>query len=197
MNLNTSYFENFYFFTSSLTEENKKSILKFKNLAIIYQKPKYKNNLIELNKIIKFCKKKSIKVYIEDDIKIAKKLNLDGVLISNKNKIISLYANQDNKKKFKIIGKAHNQLEYFFKNKQNCMNILLSPIFANKKYNENKILNIVKFNLISKDWKNYVFALGGVNSNNFKKIGMTGCKGIGFVSFINDLKIKKPVYFLK
>ena len=197
MNLNTSYFENFYFFTSSLTEENKKSILKFKNLAIIYQKPKYNNNLIELNKIIKFCKKKSIKVYIEDDIKIAKKLNLDGVLISNKNKIISLYANKDNKKKFKIIGKAHNQLEYFFKNKQNCKNILLSPIFANKKYNENKILNIVKFNLISKDWKNYVFALGGVNSNNFKKIGMTGCKGIGFVSFINDLKIKKPVYFLK
>lgn len=197
MNLNTSYFENFYFFTSSLTEENKKSILKFKNLAIIYQKPKYNNNLIELNKIIKFCKKKSIKVYIEDDIKIAKKLNLDGVLISNKNKIISLYANQDNKKKFKIIGKAHNQLEYFFKNKQNCKNILLSPIFTNKKYNENKILNIVKFNLISKDWKNYVFALGGVNSNNFKKIGMTGCKGIGFVALINDLKIKKPVYFLK
>ena len=197
MNLNTSYFENFYFFTSSLTEENKKSILKFKNLAIIYQKPKYNNNLIELNKIIKFCKKKSIKVYIEDDIKIAKKLNLDGVLISNKNKIISLYANQDNKKKFKIIGKAHNQLEYFFKNKQNCENILLSPIFTNKKYNENKILNIVKFNLISKDWKNYVFALGGVNSNNFKKIGMTGCKGIGFVALINDLKIKKPVYFLK
>lgn len=197
MNLNTSYFENFYFFTSSLTEENKKSILKFKNLAIIYQKQKYSNNLIELNKIIKFCKKKSIKVYVEDDIKIAKKLNLDGVLISNKNKIIGLYANHNNKKKFKIIGKAHNQLEYFFKNKQNCKNILLSPIFTNKKYNENKILNIVKFNLISKDWKNYVFALGGVNSNNFKKIGMTSCKGIGFVSFINDLKIKKPVYFLK
>jgi thiamine-phosphate pyrophosphorylase len=197
MNLNTSYFENFYFFTSSLTEENKKSILKFKNLAIIYQKQKYSNNLIELNKIIKFCKKKSIKVYVEDDIKIAKKLNLDGVLISNKNKIISLYANKDNKKKFKIIGKAHNQLEYFFKNKQNCKNILLSPIFTNKKYNENKILNIVKFNLISKDWKSYVFALGGVNSNNFKKIGMTDCKGIGFVSFINDLKIKKPVHFLK
>ena len=197
MNLNTSYFENFYFFTSSLTEENKKSILKFKNLAIIYQKQKYSNNLIELNKIIKFCKKKSIKVYVEDDIKIAKKLNLDGVLISNKNKIIGLYANHNNKKKFKIIGKAHNQLEYFFKNKQNCKNILLSPIFTNKKYNENKILNIVKFNLISKDWKNYVFALGGVNSNNFKKIGMTSCKGIGFVSFINNLKIKKPVNFLK
>jgi len=197
MNLNTSYFENFYFFTSSLTEENKKSILKFKNLAIIYQKQKYSNNLIELNKIIKFCKKKSIKVYVEDDIKIAKKLNLDGVLISNKNKIIGLYANHNNKKKFKIIGKAHNQLEYFFKSKQNCKNILLSPIFKNKKYNDNKILNIVKFNLISKDWRSYVFALGGVNSNNFKKIGMTGCKGIGFVSFINDLKIKKPVHFLK
>jgi len=197
MNLNISYFENFYFFTTSLTEESKKNIIKFKNLAVIYQKQKSGINLIELNKIIKFCKKRSIKIYIEDDIKIAKKLNLDGVLISNNNKIISLYANQDNKKKFKIIGKAHNQLEYFFKNKQNCKNILLSPIFTNKKYNDNKILNIVKFNLISKNWKTYVFALGGVNSNNFKKIGMTSCKGIGFVSFINDLKIKKPVHFLK
>jgi thiamine-phosphate pyrophosphorylase len=197
MNLNIAYFENFYFFTTSLTEENKKNIIKFKNLAVIYQKQNDDINLTELNKIIKFCKKNLIKVYIEDDIKVAKKFNLDGVLISNKNKIISLYANHYNKKKFKIIGKAHNQLEYFFKNKQNCKNILLSPIFKNKKYNDNKILSIVKFNLISKDWKSYVFALGGVNSNNFKKIGMTGCKGIGFISFINDLKIKKPVHFLK
>ena len=102
MSLNISYFENFYFFTTSLTEESKKNIIKFKNLAVIYQKQKGGINLIELNKIIKFCKKRSIKIYIEDDIKIAKKLNLDGVLISNNNKIISLYANHDNKKNLKL-----------------------------------------------------------------------------------------------
>lgn len=197
MNLNTSYFENFYFFTSSLTDENKINIIKFKNLAIVYKKKSKHNDLVDLTKIIKFCKKRQIKVYLEDDIKMAKKLNLNGVLISNKNKNISFYPNYNNKKNFKIIGKAHNQLEYFFKIKQNCKNILLSPIFKNMKYNENQILNIAKFNLMSKDWKNYIFALGGINSNNFKKVRMTNCRGIGFISFINGSKIKKPVYFLK
>ena len=61
MNFNISYSENFYFFTSKLTEENKKSIIKFKNISIIYESNKASNHYEELIKIIKFCKEKKIK----------------------------------------------------------------------------------------------------------------------------------------
>ena len=67
----------------------------------------------------------------------------------------------------------------------------------NEKYNQNQILNICKFNLMSREWKCNLFALGGVNSSNVKKVSMTKSQGAGFISFINDLKIQKPVYFFQ
>ena len=48
MNFNTSYSENFYFFISKLTEENKKSIIKFKNISIIYENDETSYNYQEL-----------------------------------------------------------------------------------------------------------------------------------------------------
>ena len=198
MNFNTSYSENFYFFTSKLTEENKKSIIKFKNISIIYENNEASINNEELIKVIRFCKEKKIKVYYKDDIKKAYKLNYNGVFLSGKNKKISiLNSSYNNKINFKIIGGAHNQWEYFLKRRQGCKDIFFSPLFKNQKYSQNKILKICKFNLIANEWRCNLFALGGINSSNLKKVFMTKSKGIGFVSFINDLKIKKPVYFFK
>ena len=198
MNFNTSYSENFYFFTTKLTEENKKSIIKFKNISIIYENKEGLGNYQELIKIIKFCRKKKIKIYFKNDIKKAYKLNLNGVFLSSYNKKISILNNHCNKKNnFKIIGSAHTQREYFLKRIQGCVDIFFSPIFENKKYSPNKILKICKFNLIANEWKCNLFALGGINSSNLKKVFMTKSKGIGFVSFINELKIKKPVYFFQ
>ena len=198
MNFNTSYSENFYFFTTKLTEENKKSIIKFKNISIIYENKEGLGNYQELIKIIKFCREKKIKIYFKNDIKKAYKLNLNGVFLSSYNKKISILNNHCNKKNnFKIIGSAHNQREYFLKRIQKCEDIFFSPIFENEKYSPNKILKICKFNLMANEWKCNLFALGGINSSNLKKVFMTKSKGIGFVSFINELKIKKPVYFFQ
>jgi len=198
MNFNTSYSENFYFFTSKLTEENKKSIIKFKNISIIYENSEASINNKELIKIIRFCKEKKIKIYSKDNIKKAYKLNFNGVYLSGKNKKISiLNSSYNNKINFKIIGGAHNQWEYFLKKRQGCKDIFFSSLFKNLKYSQNKILKICKFNLIANEWKCNLFALGGINSSNLKKVFMTKSKGIGFVSFINDLKIKKPVYFFQ
>jgi thiamine monophosphate synthase len=73
---------------------------------------------------------------------------------------------------------------------------MLSPIFYNYKYTLNKILGIVKFNLITLDWNTKICALGGVNLNNLKKIKMTKSSSVAFISMINDnLKNKKPAYY--
>lgn len=116
------------------------------------------------------------------------------MVISNNNK--HTYLNINNyKKNFKIIGKVHTQNEYYFKIKQNCTTVFLSPIFKNLKYNASKILTVSKFNQISKDWTINVCALGGINLDNIKKIKMTKAKGVGFTSLILDQKTKKPVLF--
>ena len=195
MNFNTFYSDNFYFFTNKLTEKNKQNLIKFKNISIIYEESSTLNNNKELLKIIKFCKKNKIKVYVKDNIRTANKFNLNGVFLSGSNKIPILNNNSNLKINFKIIGSAHNQIEYFFKKRQSCEDIFLSPVFENTKYRQTQILKINKFNLISKEWKCNLFALGGINSLNIKKIFITQSKGIGFMSFVNDLKIKKPVYF--
>ena len=198
MNFNTSYFENFYFFTNNLTKENEKNLSKFKNIAIIYNQNSTSSNPKELRKIMKFCKKNKIKAYIKDDIKKAKNVNANGVFLSSNNKRKCIINNNFNQKiNFKIIGAAHSQNDFFFKKSQGCIDIFLSPLFKNQKYSQNKILNICKFNLISNKWTCNLFALGGINSSNLKKVFMTKSRGVGFISFINDLEIKKPVYFFK
>jgi thiamine monophosphate synthase len=62
--------------------------------------------------------------------------------------------------------------------------IMLSPLFYNKKYSNNKILGTAKFRLISKDWKTDVCALGGINKTNLNKVKLVKTSNIAFRSMI-------------
>jgi thiamine monophosphate synthase len=196
MQLNKFYSENFYFFTSHINEQISKNVLKFKNIAIVYNETSV-NDLKNFLIIKKFCKNNNIKLYILDNLRIAYQFNLDGIVLSHNNKRLIFLNKITFKKEFKIIGKVHNQGEYYFKIKQNCKNIILSPIFANKKYTNYQLLGVVKFNLISNHWRENTFAMGGINYSNFNRIKETKAWGIGFNSFINNPEIKKPVFFIK
>jgi len=180
----------FYLFIENLNELIIKNVKNYENIAFIY-KPKIKNSIEEkyLSEIKKFCKKKFIPLFIENDEKIAKKYNLEGLFISGDNKLIGRGKLEA---KLTRIGSAHNQLEYYKKNLQRCETIMLSPIFYTQKYSQNKILNVCRFNLISKDWKRKICALGGIAKNNLKKIKMTKADSIGFISLIKDDSKKNP-----
>jgi len=194
MQLNKFYSENFYFFTTHINEQMRKNVLKFQNIAVVYNKTSIydpKNFLI----IKKFCKYNNIKLYILDNLKIAYQFNLDGIVLSHNNKRVVFSNKISCKKEFKIIGKAHNQREYYFKKQQNCKNIILSPVFSNQKYNNNQLLGVVKFNLMSNYWNEGTFAMGGINLSNYRRINKTRAQGFGFNNLINNPKIKKPVYF--
>jgi len=181
----------FYFFTDNLNESIIKNIYKFKNIAIIY---KNNNPNIEEIKIIKkFCKKNKILFFISDNIILAKKYDADGFFISSSNK--KMFNFYHFKKSFCIIGSAHNMSEYQIKIRQTCKSIMLSPIFYNKKYSVNKILGVIKFNLISRQWRTNVCALGGINLRNLIKIKMTKASSVAFISLISETRIKKPVYY--
>ena len=180
----------FYFFIDSLDEIIIKNIKNFKKLSFIYKSNSINDiNIKNITTISKYCKKNKIPFFISDNFKLAEEYKADGIFLSSsfkKNKSIFL-----KKKNFKIIGSAHNQLEYFFKKKQNCDIIMLSPLFYNKKYSLNKILNVCKFNLISMNWTKKICALGGVNLNNLKKLNMTRSSAAAFISLMKENNQKK------
>ena len=84
-------------------------------------------------------------------------------------------------KRFIIIGSAHNLREIRIKEKQNVMQIFLSPLFKDTKFN--KKLGIIKFNNLRKNTQKPVIALGGIKADKIrllKKIKINGFAAINF-----------------
>jgi thiamine monophosphate synthase len=169
----------YYIFIEELNEIIIQNIIRLKRKKLIL------NIIISIknsDKIIKFAKANQIHFFVIDDVKYAIKNNASGVFLTSKNK--RLRSNIKEATKLMVIGSAHNHLEYYIKKNQNCTTVMLSPIFFNKKYSHNKILNPIKFNLITLDWKTSVCALGGVNLMNLKRINVTRSKSIGIKTLI-------------
>ena len=180
----------FYFFTDTLDEIITKNIKNFNKLSFIYKSNSINDiNHTNINTIKSFCRKNKIPFFISDNFKLAKKYGTDGIFLSSTYKRIGNIFLK--KKNFRIIGSAHNQLEYSLKKKQLCEMIMLSPLFHNKKYSQNMILNVCKFNLISINWKKKICALGGINLNNLKKLNMTRSSAAAFISLMKQSGQKK------
>ena len=157
-----------------------------KNIAIIYRNYNKILDLREINKIKKLCKLNKRKFFLSNNIKVALKLNLDGVYIPSFNKgiKINLY---NKKKKFLILGSAHNIAEIKIKEQQGVQCIFLSPLFKTKK--SYKFLGITKFNILSKYTKKKIICLGGINDSNLNKIKILNIHGFASVSlFRNNIK---------
>jgi thiamine monophosphate synthase len=171
----------YYIFIEELNEKIVKNIISLK-------RRKLRLNIIILDKnfliVSEFAKKYDIAFFIIDNIKLAKQLNANGIFLTNKNKI--LRSNIKETTKLEVIGSAHNQREYYIKQKQNCSTVMLSPIFYNKKYSPNKILYVSRFNLITLNWKTRIAALGGINFKNLKLVNLTKSECIGIKSLITD-----------
>ena len=137
-----------------------------KQTAIIYRNYNSKlPNSALIIKIKKYCKKKNIKFYLSNNIKLALKLGLDGAYIPSFNKSTK-HLSFSLKKKFIIIGSAHNIKEIKIKEKQGVNKIFISSIFKkNKNY-----LGIIKFKLVSNLTSKKVVALGGISKKNLNKL---------------------------
>ena len=112
-------------------------------------------------------------MFLSNNIKLAIKLNLNGVYISSYNKNIRC-GNYTLKKEFKLIGSAHNLKEISLKKIQKVQEIFISPIFKNK---GNKALGIHKCKYFYTDSSFKKIALGGVNEKNIKLLKFTTFSG--------------------
>ena len=150
-----------------------------KNVSVIYRNYSLKSHLETIKKIKEICKKKGLKFYLSNDIKLAIHLNLDGAYIPSFNK--NLNSNSYNfKKNFTLLGSAHSLKEIRIKERQNVKCIFLSPIFDNNK--NKKSLGIFKFINLKKLTKKNVIALGGIKMSNLNRIRNINISSIASIS---------------
>ena len=147
------------FETNNIDKQDKQTVIIYRNYSSKIPDEKL------ILKIKKYCKKKGIKFYLSNNIKLAIKLNLDGAYIPSFNKTTKHLA-YSFKKNFKIIGSAHNLKEIRIKERQNVNKIFLSSLFKKN----NNYLGINKFKLLTKLTKKNTVALGGISKNNLKKL---------------------------
>jgi thiamine-phosphate pyrophosphorylase len=173
-------FDKYYFIKefdqSHIDKQDKKTIIIFRNYDLDIDK--------KLILTIKnYCKKRGNKFLISNDIKLAIKLNLDGAYIPSFNKD-KKHLSYSVRKKFIILGSAHNVYEMRTKELQGVNTIFLSSIFKkNKNY-----LGINKFKSLSLLSKKSFIALGGISNNNLKKLALTSCRGFAGISFFEQKK---------
>ena len=171
-------FKSIYYYIDKF---NREEISKLnKSINIIYRNYSNKFNSKELLQLVKFCKKQRRKVFMSNNLKLALIFNFDGVYIPSFNKTLK-YKNII-KKKFEVIGSAHNIKEVINKELQGCTRIFLSPIFKTKKNRYH--LGVTRFNLIKLWTKKEIISVGGINKKNIKYLKMCDVKGLAGISWI-------------
>ena len=150
-----------------------------KNISFIWRNKDKETPIETLIKLRDFCKKNQRCFYISNDIKLATKINADGVYISSTNKNLNIKTT-NLKKNFRIIGSAHNLKEIKIKERQNTKEIFLSPLFKKK---TNQRLNIYRYLKLRQTTKMSDISLGGINNKNLKKLNMIKPFGFAGISY--------------
>ena len=126
------------FDTNIIDKQDKHTVIIFRN----YNSKKVDEMLVL--KIQNYCRKRSLKFYLSNNIKLAIKLNLNGAYIPSFNRNLN-HLPYSLKKNFDIVGSAHNLREIKIKEIQKVQKIFLSSLYKkNKNY-----LGINKFKLLS------------------------------------------------
>tara|TARA_S200000501_G_scaffold289196_1_gene273997 strand:- start:576 stop:1103 length:528 start_codon:yes stop_codon:yes gene_type:complete len=161
-------------------EEFKKSIIDKQtiNTSIIYRNYKKKYKISEIIFIRDYCRKKNVRFYLSNNIKLSINLNLDGAYLPSFNESFS-HLNYNFKKNFILIGSAHNLREIRIKEKQKVKEIFLSSLFKDN----GNFLGLNKFNLLSNCSKRDVIALGGISKENINLINLTRSIGFAGISY--------------
>jgi thiamine-phosphate pyrophosphorylase len=171
-NLVTKYYFISNFDTNNIDQQDKQTIIIYRN---------YSSKKIDKTKILRlrsYCKKKGLKFYLSNDIKLAINLNLDGAYIPSFNKKFD-HLSYYYKKNFEIIGSAHNLKEIRLKELQKVNKIFLSSLFKKNK----NFLGINRFRHLSNLTKKNIVVLGGVSKKNIKLLKLVDCKEFAGISY--------------
>ena len=159
--------------------------LRLKNMS-------FKKKLAIGKKIKIICKKYKTKFLINDDVMLAKKLNADGCHLGQKDmKIIK--ARKIIKKK--IIGiTCHNSIKLAKSAIKNKADYLAFGAFNFSKTKRTRYkANLILLKKIKKITKTPIVAIGGINSENYKKLLLNKANFLAISGYIWKNKKLKPV----
>ena len=160
-NIKTKYYFINKFDTNNIDRQDQSTVIIYRNYSL------KKIDEFQIIKIKKYCQKKGLSFLLSNNIKLAIKLNLNGAYIPSFNKNFA-HLNYSLKKKFIIVGSAHNLKEIKIKEIQKVNKIFISSLFKeNKNY-----LGINKFKNLANLTKKKVVILGGINNKNIRLLKM-------------------------
>ena len=147
-------------------------------------------------KIKRICKKFNVKFLVNDDALIAKKLNADGCHLGQKDmNIIKARKMIGNK----IIGvTCHNSIKLAkvaVRNKADYIALGAFNDTKTKKIKYKASINLLR--KVKKITKTPVVAIGGINSNNYKKLLLNKANFLAISGFIWNNKKLKPTEAIK
>ena len=150
-----------------------------------------KKKLLIGNRIKQICKKQRIKFLVNDDVLLAKKLSSDGCHLGQKDMKISK-ARKIIKKK--IIGiTCHNSIKLAKSAIKDKADYLAFGAFNVSKTKKTKFkANIGLLKRIKKITKTPIVAIGGINSDNYKKLLLNKANFLAISGFIWNNKKLKP-----
>jgi thiamine-phosphate pyrophosphorylase len=160
------------FDTNNIDKQDNQTIIIYRNYSLTNKNEDF------IFKIKKYCKKKKIKFYLSNNIKLAIKLDLDGAYIPSFNKDTK-HLSYSYKKKFNIVGSAHNLKEIRIKEKQNVKEIVISSLFKKNK----NFLGMNRYKFLANLTQKNVVALGGISRKNLKKIKLLKNSNFAGISF--------------
>ena len=174
-------------------------ILKLKKVAFFQlrlKSEKFKKKFIIGKKIKKICKKFKVKFLINDDVHLAKKLNADGCHLGqndmNIHKARKLIGN-------KIIGvTCHNSLKLAKIALRNKVDYIALGAFNYSKTKKIKYrANINLLRKVKKITKTPTVAIGGINSDNYKKLLLNKANFLAISGYIWNNKKLRPIEAIK
>ena len=183
--------KSFYRDLSKVLRCNKVSFfqLRLKNVS-------FKKRLIIGKKVKKICKKYKTKFLINDDVLLANKLKSDGCHLGQKDMGILKARNII---KNKIIGiTCHNSIKLAKIAIKNNADYLAFGAFDISKTKKTKYkANPILLKKIKKLTKTPIVAIGGINSNNYKKLLLNKANFLAISGYIWNNKKLKPIEAIK
>ena len=173
---------------------NLHKVLKSKKVSFFQlrlKKQSFKKKYTIGRKIKKICKKFDVKFIINDDVLLAKKLNADGCHLGQKDMNIF--------KARKIIGNkiigitCHNSIKLAriaVINKADYIALGAFNFSKTKRVKYKATINLLK--KVRKVTKTQIVAIGGINSNNYKKLLLNKANFLAISSYIWKNKKLKP-----
>ena len=156
------------------------------------KKESFKKQIYIGKKIKKICKKHQVKLLINDNPIIAKKVNADGCHLGQKDMNI---LNAKKILKNKIIGvTCHNSINLAKKAILNKASYLAFGAFYSSKTKKTKYKASLKIlNLVKKLTNTPVVAIGGIKDTNYKKLLLNKANFLAISSYIWNNKKLNPI----